>query len=174
MASVVFLRGANVGGHNKFQPSVLAKQLDGLGVVNVGAAGTFVVREKIAEAKLRLEILKRLSFKPEMAVCSGQDILSLAQEDPFKQEKPNEEVRAFFSALTKSPPIRPVLPLYAPDKAAWEVKVVRASGHLVLSLWWRRGVRILYPSEVVEKAFSAPATTRNWNTLVKICQILQK
>lgn len=174
MASVVFLRSANVGGHNKFQPSVVAKQLDRLGVVNVGAAGTFVVREKITEAKLRSEILKQLSFKAEMAVCAAQEIIDLAQEDPFKQEKPNSDMRAFFSVLTKAPATVPALPIYAPGKAAWEVKLVRASGHMVVSLLWRRGDRILYPSEVIEKAFGVPATTRNWNTIGKICQILQK
>ena len=42
MALVVFLRGVNVGGHRTFRPSLLARQLEPYGVVNVGAAGTFV------------------------------------------------------------------------------------------------------------------------------------
>ena len=48
MASVVFFRAVNVGGHQKFQPSVLAKKLADFGVVNIGAAGTFVVRKNVA------------------------------------------------------------------------------------------------------------------------------
>jgi uncharacterized protein (DUF1697 family) len=42
MALVVFLRGVNVGGHRTFRPSILARELSDYGVVNVGAAGTFV------------------------------------------------------------------------------------------------------------------------------------
>ena len=42
-ALVVFLRGVNVGGHRTFRPSVVAKELRKFDVVNVGAAGTFVV-----------------------------------------------------------------------------------------------------------------------------------
>jgi len=44
MALVVFLRGVNVGGHRTFRPSLLANELSDFDVVNVGAAGTFVVR----------------------------------------------------------------------------------------------------------------------------------
>ena len=49
MASVVFFRAVNVGSHQRFQPSVLAKQLTEFGVVNVGAAGTFVVRKNVSQ-----------------------------------------------------------------------------------------------------------------------------
>ena len=45
MAFVVFLRAVNVGGHQTFRPSVLAKELSEYDVVNIGAAGTFVVRK---------------------------------------------------------------------------------------------------------------------------------
>src|ERR1700704_5607440 len=45
MSSVVFFRAVNVGGYQKFQPGKLAKELAEFGVVNIGAAGTFVVRE---------------------------------------------------------------------------------------------------------------------------------
>src|SRR6185295_12228721 len=45
MAVVVFLRGVNVGGHRRLRPSVLAKELERLDVVSIGAAGTFVVRK---------------------------------------------------------------------------------------------------------------------------------
>ncbi|MBI3694456.1 MAG: hypothetical protein HY238_06415, partial [Acidobacteria bacterium] len=47
MALVVFMRGVNVGGHKAFQPSVLARELAAFDVVNVGAAGTFVIRKTI-------------------------------------------------------------------------------------------------------------------------------
>ncbi len=66
MAVVVFLRGVNVGGHRTFRPSLLAKELHDYDVVNVGAAGTFVVRKPgRSQAALRakkggLEVLQRV------------------------------------------------------------------------------------------------------------------
>lgn len=60
MALVVFLRGLNVGGHRTFRPAALAKQLRYLGAVNVGAAGTLVIRKLVTRSKLRAEIRRRL------------------------------------------------------------------------------------------------------------------
>jgi len=45
MALIVFFRGINVGGHRAFRPSALAKELGIYDAVNVGAAGTLVVRK---------------------------------------------------------------------------------------------------------------------------------
>jgi hypothetical protein len=45
MSSVVFLRAVNVGGANRCRPAELAKQLAKFSVVNIGAVGTFLVRE---------------------------------------------------------------------------------------------------------------------------------
>src|SRR5437879_10042074 len=45
MALIVFFRGINVGGHRAFRPSVLAKELGIYDAVNVGAAGTLVIRK---------------------------------------------------------------------------------------------------------------------------------
>src|SRR5207245_6705888 len=49
MSSVVFLRAVNVGGTNRCQPALIATQLAKFGVVNIGAVGTFVVREDVSE-----------------------------------------------------------------------------------------------------------------------------
>jgi hypothetical protein len=42
---VVLLRGVNVGGHRTFRPARLAERLQHLGAINIGAAGTFVIRK---------------------------------------------------------------------------------------------------------------------------------
>ena len=53
MALVVLLRGVNVGGHRTLRPAVLAKELADLDVVNIGAAGTFVIRQPVTHATAR-------------------------------------------------------------------------------------------------------------------------
>jgi len=70
MALVVFLRGVNVGGHRTFRPSILARQLSGYDVLNVGAAGTFVVRKPGSRAKFRAALLRKLPF--EAKLCSAK------------------------------------------------------------------------------------------------------
>jgi uncharacterized protein (DUF1697 family) len=75
MALVVFLRGVNVGGHRTFRPSILARRLSGYDVVNVGAAGTLVVRNAGSKAKFRAALLRKLPFKAEVMLCDGPDLI---------------------------------------------------------------------------------------------------
>src|SRR5213594_4008889 len=103
MASVVFFRAVNVGGRQKFQPSLLAKQLADFGVVNIGAAGTFVVRENVSQTKLREEILRRLPFEPELMICPARDVLALMRTDSFRDARGAEDVQQFVSVMQKAP-----------------------------------------------------------------------
>ena len=175
MASVVFFRAVNVGGHQRFQPSVLVKQMADFGVVNVGAAGTFVVRQNVSQATLRAEILRRLPFKPELVICPAREIIALWRSAPF-QHAPDEtrDLRHYETVMTISPRTLPPLPLEKPDCKKWEVKLIAITGRFALGLWRRQTNGILYPTAVVEKHFGIPATTRNWNTITTICDTLEK
>src|SRR5207249_7337338 len=86
MAWVVFLRAVNVGGANRCQPARIAKQLSRFGVVNIGAVGTFVVRENVSESALRAAIAKKLPFKCEIMICHARDLTKLASKDPFSRQ----------------------------------------------------------------------------------------
>lgn len=169
---VVFFRAVNVGGHQKFQPSALAKELREFGVVNFGAAGTFVVRETIAPAKLQTEILCRLTFKPELMICPARDVLSLAQSEPFANASIGKDVQRFVSIMPKTLSKTPKFPIEKPAGRDWEIRIIGIVGQFVLSL---RRVKLggkFYPNAVVEKEFGVSATTRNWNTIAAICKIL--
>jgi len=83
MALVVFLRGVNVGGHKTFRPSVLARQLNRYDAVNIGAAGTFVIRKPPGQAALRAELRRGLPFEAEVMICAGRDVVAMASNDPF-------------------------------------------------------------------------------------------
>jgi len=171
MASVVFLRAVNVGGHQKFQPSALAKTLADFGVVNIGAAGTFVVRMNVSQATLRAEILRRLPFKPELMICPARDVLALARGDWFRAGPEGKDIGRFVSVMQKVPRVMPQLPIEEPAGDKWEVRIVAIYGKFALSFRTpgRKGV---YPNAAVEKQFGIPATTRNWNTISTICKIL--
>ena len=108
MRSVVFLRAVNVGGTNRCQPAQIAKELAKFGLVNVGAVGTFVVREDVSESTLRAAIAKKLSFKCEIMICPARDIIKLASENPFLRQPSGPDITRFVSVAAK--PVR--LPLH--------------------------------------------------------------
>jgi uncharacterized protein (DUF1697 family) len=172
MSSVVFFRAVNVGGHQKFQPSVLAKKLADFGVVNIGAAGTFVVREPVTAAKLRAEIHRQLPFQPELIICPAREVITLARSDPFRKKPAGIDTVSYVTILQKALKNLPALPLEQPSGKKWEVRVFGVSGRFVLSFWQRQQKGILYPNAVVEKQFGVSATTRNWNTIAAIAEAL--
>jgi hypothetical protein len=87
MPLIVFLRGINVGGHRRFRPSTLARELSAYDVVNVGAAGALIVRRPGSRAKFLAELRRKLPFKAEIAFCNDSDLIRLEMEDPFGLEK---------------------------------------------------------------------------------------
>src|SRR4029077_3336448 len=111
MASVVFLRAINVGGANLCKPAQLAKDLKKFDVVNIGAVGTFVVREKVSDSTLLATIAKKLPFKCEIMICPAKAILDVARKDPFSNQPSGPEIARFMSVLHKRPGKPPPLPL---------------------------------------------------------------
>src|SRR4030081_676156 len=99
MASVVFLRAVNVGGTNRCQAALIAQQLAKFGVINIGAVGTFVVRENVSEPALRAAIAKKLPFKCEIMICPARDIIKLASNDPFSGQSSDPDITRFVSVL---------------------------------------------------------------------------
>jgi uncharacterized protein (DUF1697 family) len=172
MALVVFLRGVNVGGHRTFRPSLLARDLSQYGVVNIGAAGTFVARTPGSRAAFRDELIRRLPFDADVVLCDGRDIVRLAREHPFSSEPVQPDVVRFVSILTKASRVRPPMPVSFPEDGEWLLRIVDARKQFVFGMYRRHMKAIGYLGQL-DKLFGVPVTTRNWNTIAAIVRILQ-
>ena len=173
MRWVVFLRAVNVGGANRCQPALIAKQLSKFGVVNVGAVGTFVVRENVRESVVRSAIAKKLPVKSEIMICPARDIIKLASKDQFSRQPSGPDITRFVNVLAKPLPSPPALPLSLPSEDDWLLKVIAIQGRFVLGLYRRQMKAITYLGKI-EKLLGVPATTRNWNTIEKVVSILDE
>jgi uncharacterized protein (DUF1697 family) len=172
MALVVFLRGVNVGGHRTFRPSILARELSAYDVVNVGAAGTFVVRKPGSRAKFRTALLSKLPFEAEIVLCEGRDLLRLELENPFATQPSSPDVVRFVSILSKAGGVRASLPVSFPAEGDWLVRVIASDGQFVFGMYRRHMKTIGYLGQI-DKLYGVPATTRNWNTITAIMRILK-
>ena len=171
MALVVFLRGVNVGGHRTFRPTALAEELAGLDAVNIGAAGTFVVRKPVTPARLRTEVARRLSFDTEIVICHGRDILRMMSRNPFADQPVGSDVVRFVSVLSRSPRLKPSTPVSLPGSGKWLLKVLAMERRFVFGVYRRQMKAIGYLGEI-DRIFGVPATTRNWNTINAIAKVL--
>jgi len=172
MALVVFLRGVNVGGHRRFRPSLLARELSDFDVVNVGAAGTFVVRKPGSHTKFRAVLLGKLPFEANVAICDGSDLLRLETGNPFGKRPSPPDVVRFVSILSKAGAIRASLPVSFPSEGQWLVRVIGCEGQFVFGMYRRHMKTIGYLGQI-DRMYGAPATTRNWNTIAAIVRILK-
>jgi uncharacterized protein (DUF1697 family) len=173
MRWVVFLRAVNVGKANRCQPALIAKQLAKFGVLNIGAVGTFVVREDVRESALRAAIARKLPFKCEIMICPARDVIRLASKDSFSEQPLGPKIVRFVSVLAKRLRTLPPLPLTLPSDNDWLVKIIAIQDRFVLGLYRRQMRAITYLGKI-EKQFGVPVTTRNWNTIEKVAKSLSQ
>jgi len=174
MAHVVFLRAANVGGRNVFRPAQLVVALKHLDAVNIGAAGTFVVRKRASVAAIKAEFLKRLDFEPGIAIFPANEVLALVASRPFDGVAVTKEQRCWAAALCSAPRTKLSAPIEQPAGAPWSVRFERVDGRIALGRHRRQPKGYVFPNQVVEKALGVPATTRWWETWLRVAAVLNQ
>jgi hypothetical protein len=167
MASVVLLRGANLGSR-RFSPKAVEAELRDLDAVSIGAAGTFVVRRPPARSTLLERIEAAVPFDPQAILVTGAQVRA-AIVAGAKLEPPAGS-KLFATAVEKVPKA-PRVPLEEPE-GKWGLRVVALEGPFALG--FRRPVAVagVYPNAVIEKAWGVRATTRDWATLEKVGKLL--
>jgi uncharacterized protein (DUF1697 family) len=173
MAIVAFLRGANVGGHRRFRPSIVANELRRYDVVNVGATGLFVVRKPGSHQAFRIELLRRLPFDTHVVICEARDVLALENSAFFGADATAPDVVRFVSVLAG--PVRgrlPRMPFGIPSNDEWFVRLLGQKKQFVFGVYRRNMKTIGYLGQL-DKALGLPVTTRNWNTIAAVVKILK-
>jgi uncharacterized protein (DUF1697 family) len=170
-ALVVLLRGVNVGGHRTFRPTTLAEQLQHLDAVNIGAAGTFVIRRPVTRAQLRAEFAGRLPFSAEIVICPGREIVRLMSQKYFADQPVRPDIVRFVSVLSKRPVSEPATPMSFPSSGKWLLKILARDNQFVFGVY-RRHMKVIGYLGTLDRLFGVPVTTRNWNTITAIAKVL--
>jgi len=171
MALVVLLRGVNVGGHRTFRPTRLAEHLKHLDAVNIGAAGTFVIRRPVTQARLRAELARGLPFDAEIMICQGREIVRLMSQDYFAGQPMRPDIVRFVSVLSKRPRSAPSTPMRFPSTGKWLLKILARDNRFVFGVY-RRHMKVISYLGAFDRLFGVPVTTRSWNTVTAIAKVL--
>jgi uncharacterized protein (DUF1697 family) len=172
VALVVFVRGINVGGHRTFRPTKLARELKHLGAVNIGAAGTLVIRKPMTQAQARAEVARKLPFVAEIVVCQGRDIASLMSNNPFEGQSLRGGVVRFVSVLSQRPRLTPSTPMRFPSSGPWLMKILTRRKRFVIGMY-RRHMKVIGLLGALDRLYGVSVSTRNWNTIAAIVRVLR-
>ena len=173
MAIVTFLRGVNVGGHRTFRPSLLAGKLSHLNLINIGAAGTFVIRKSVSQTLLHSELRKHLPFETHIMMCASRELLAAISQNPFNGAPVRADLVRFVAVLAKRARALPPLPLQIPREGKWFVRILSCNGRFVFGCYRREMKSIGYLGSM-DKLLGAPATIRNWNTINQVLKVLEQ
>lgn len=171
MAQVILLRGVNVGGHRTFRPTKLAEQLKHLDVINIGTAGTFVIRKPISRTQLQAELSRILPFSATIIICEGKEIVKLMSDKIFSRYPERPDVVRFVSILSKNPRLTPVLPMHFPTSGRWLLKILGRKNKFVFGMY-RRHMKVIGYLGELDHVYGVSVTTRNWNTITSIVKVL--
>lgn len=173
MASVALLKGVNVGGHRRLRPSLLAKELRHLDVINVGATGAFVVRRTVKGEHVRREIARRLPFEAEIVICRGADVTEMLSHDFFAGSPAAGDIVRFVGVLARAPSVEPPLPLDLPSPAQWLVRVLARHGRFVVGVH-RRRMKVIGELDRLKDIFGVSVTVRSLSTMRAIGRVLDR
>jgi len=129
------------------------------------------VRKDVSESVLRAALVRKLPFKCEIMICPARDVIKLASMDPFEGQLSGPNITRFVSVLAKRLRALPPLPLSLPSDDDWLLKIIAIQDRFVLGLYHRQMKAISYLGKI-EKRLGVPVTTRNWNTIEKVAEIL--
>jgi uncharacterized protein (DUF1697 family) len=151
---------------------MLARELGAYDVVNIGAAGTLVVRKPGPRAHFLPELQRKLPFETDVAFCNGSDLIRLEKENPFGAEPSRPDVVRFVSILSKAGRGKVSLPMVLPEGREWFVRIIGSKNRLVFGVYRRHMKTIGYLGQL-DELFGAPATTRSWTTILSVLRILR-
>jgi hypothetical protein len=104
-------------------------------------------------------------------LCEGRDLLRLQEENPFGAKESHPDTVRFVSILSKASRVRASFPMTLPPRGKWLVRLIASKGQFVFGVY-RRHIKTISHLGQIDKLVGAPATTRNWNTIIAIVRIL--
>jgi uncharacterized protein (DUF1697 family) len=172
------LRAINLGSHNRIAMSDLRAMLEKAGCEEPQTlllSGNVIFKnassslEKV-ERMLEEASTKHLGVTTDYFVRSAKEWLALIDDNPFPKEAKNDPGRLLMMCLRDAPSPAQVAALQSKIKGG---EVVKAKGKQAYFVYPDGIGRSKLTIQVIEKALGTRGTARNWNTVLKIGELLK-
>ncbi|MCZ6854931.1 MAG: DUF1697 domain-containing protein [Gammaproteobacteria bacterium] len=174
---IALFRGINVGGHRKLPMKELVAELEKLGLSKVTTyiqSGNAIFRhEETSETALAEKIAQAIEsshgFLADVMVLSADAFRAAASDNPFPtSEATSKTVHLYFFTELLTEPKLSLL-----DEAQTTGEQYQL-GQQVLYLHTPNGFRNSKLAQKVPRALGVPVTARNWRTVTKILELVER
>ena len=176
---IAFLRGINVGGHHKVPMLELRKEMEKLkfeNVVTLLNSGNIIFdaldadAEKM-ESKLSGHLENTFGFPIPVIIRSAKMINEFVIDKPFEGVLITKDIRLYVSFMHHDIDSDLVLPWLSDDKS---FKIICKKGNTLFSILDLSLSQTPKAMGVIEKYYGKNITTRNWNTIKRVNDKLEK
>lgn len=170
MQQVTFLRGINVRGHHKVPMSDLKILFESLGqttpITLLNSGNVISTPTKlVTDEELGVALEERFGFPIFVVSRSSEQILALVEKDPFEGVEVSKSIRLYITFVWAE----------GRDSEAVDSETLDSESpseiFTVVDLEDTSTVEALAD---IEKRFKKKVTTRNWNTIKRIAEKLEK
>ena len=174
---IALLRGINVGGHKMVGMADLRELLTELGFLDARSllqSGNLVFRsdgQKSAQLErlLEAETEKRLGVQSDFFVRTADEWRALVARNPFRKEAKGDPAHLLVMLLKDAPDAKNVKALQA---AITGREIVRADGRQAYIVYPDGVGRSRLTNALIERKLGTRGTARNWNTVLKVADLL--
>ena len=176
---IAFLRGINVGGHHKVPMLELRKEMEKLkfeNVVTLLNSGNIIFDAAAddtenLEKKLSEHLEKTFSFPIPVILRRAEMINEFVIDKPFESVLITKDIRLYVSFLHGDIEADLALPWLSDDKS---FKIICKKNKTIFSILDLSLSQTPKAMGVLEKYYGKDITTRNWNTIKRIKDKLEK
>ena len=173
-----FLRAVNVGGKNLIKMDELKKIFLSMELKNVSTyiqSGNVIFEspamdENVLSKNIENQLHKNLSGDVLVFIRSFEQLNSIVKSDPFKKLTFKAPTKLYITFLKAELKQKLKLPYLSTKK---DVEVIQIKDREIYCITHEIKGQYGFPNPFIEKEFGIKATTRNWNTLIKVYNLMQ-
>lgn len=174
---IIFLKGVNVGGHNLIKMDVLKKALTEHQYEQVRTylnSGNLILnsaqqKEEIAERVGQI-IVAGFGINVDMVIKTADELIGITEKNPFSDETENDPAKR--AAVMLSEKVDPVRTQIFKDEGK-----VCENYYLfddLLFVYYQNGFgKTKLTTDYIERKLRVTATARNWNTMLKLTDMVR-